>query len=77
MLMKMQREKRPRSQTREVVVNVYDYFEKLNRHQWTQGPLKQTTDATGVSRASIKKIQKENFDTEGAALSTPTKTYRH
>ena len=29
-------------------------FQKLNRHQWTRGPLKQTADATVVSRASIK-----------------------
>ena len=29
-------------------------FQKLNRHQWTRGPLKQTADATGVWCASIK-----------------------
>ena len=38
---------------KEVVANVYDYFEELHRRQRTQGPLKETADATGVSRASI------------------------
>ena len=41
---KMQREKR----LKEVVVNVYDYFEEVSRHQQSQGPLKRTSDATGV-----------------------------
>ena len=45
--------KRLRSQTKEVVANVYDHFEELHRRQCTQGPLKRTADATGVSRASI------------------------
>ena len=45
--------KRLRSQTKEVVANVYDYFEELYRRQRTQGPLKRTADATGVSPASI------------------------
>ena len=48
MLMKMQREKRLRSQKRRIVVNVNDYFKKLNRHQWTQGPLTYTADTTRV-----------------------------
>ena len=51
--------KRLRSQTKEVVANAYEYFEELNRCQQTQGPLKQTADATGVSCASIKKLRKE------------------
>ena len=45
--------KRLRLQTKEVVANVCDYFKELYRHQRTQGPLKRTADATGVSRASI------------------------
>ena len=44
---------RVREDTKEVVANVYDYFEELHRRQCTQGPLKRTADATGVSRASI------------------------
>ena len=39
--------KRLRSQTKEVVANVYDYFEQVSRRQRTQGPLKRNTDATG------------------------------
>ena len=69
--------KRLRSQTKEVVANVYDYFEELHRRQRTQGPLKRTADATGVSCASIKRLWKEKADTGGAAFSTPTKRYRH
>ena len=38
----MQRGKRLRSQTKEVIVNVYDYFEDVSRRQRTQGPLKRT-----------------------------------
>ena len=74
---KMQRGKRLRSQTKEVVANVYDYFEELHRNQHTQGPLKRTADAIGVSCASIKRLRKEKADTGGAAFSTPTKRYRH
>ena len=38
--------KRLRSQTKEVVVNVYEYFEELGRRKRTEGSLKQTYDAT-------------------------------
>ena len=75
----MQREKRLRSQTKEVVSNVYDYFEEVSRHQRTQEVLKRTTDATEVSCTSIKRLRKEKVDTGGgcgAAFSTPTKRYR-
>ena len=68
--------KRLKSQTKEVVPNVNDYFEELNRYKRTQGPLKQTANATAVSRTSIKKLWKEKVDTGGAAFSTPTKRYR-
>ena len=75
-LVKMQRSKRLRSQTKEVVANVYDYFKEASRHQGTQGPLKRTCDATGVSRTSIKRLWKEKADPGGAVFSTPTKRYR-
>ena len=45
--------KRLRSQTKEVVANVYDNLEELHRRQRTKGPLKRTADATEVLRASI------------------------
>ena len=38
-LVKMIKGKRLRSQTKEVVANVYDYFEELTRHKRTQGSL--------------------------------------
>ena len=41
-------------QTKDVVANVYDYFEEVSRHQRTQGSLKRTSDATGVSHTSYK-----------------------
>ena len=72
----MQRGKRLRSQTKEVVSNVYDYFEEASRRQRTQGALKRTSDATGVSRTSIKRLRKERADIGGAVFSTPTKRYR-
>ena len=75
-LVKMQRGKRVRTQTKEVVANVYDYFEEASRCQRTQGPLKRTCDAKGVSRTSIKRLRKEKAHTGGAAFSTPTKRYR-
>ena len=46
--------KRLRSQTKEIVANVCDYFEEVSRRQQTLGPLKRTFDATGVSHTSIK-----------------------
>ena len=68
--------KRLRSQTKEVVSNVYDYFEEVSRRQRTQGALKRTADATGVSRTRIKRLRKQKVDTGGAAFSIPTKRYR-
>ena len=56
---KIQRGKRLRSQTKEVVGNVY--FKELNRHQQTQGPLKRAADATGDSCASIKRLWKRKL----------------
>ena len=67
-LVKMLTGKRLKSQTKEVVPNVNDYFEELNRYKWTQGPLKQTADATGVSRTSIKRLRKEKVDTGEAGF---------
>ena len=40
MLVNMPRGKRLRSQTKEVVVNIYDYFEELGRCKQTEGSLK-------------------------------------
>ena len=47
--MKMPKGTKLRSQTKEVVGNVYNYFEELSRHEHTQESLKQTSDATGLS----------------------------
>ena len=46
--------KRLRSQTKEVVANVYDYFEGLDRRKRTEGSLKQTSDATKLSHTSTE-----------------------
>ena len=46
--------KRFRSQTKEVVVNVYDYFEELDRCKRTEGSLKQTSDGTILSCTSTE-----------------------
>ena len=68
--------KRLRAQTKEVVVNVYEYFEELGRRKRAEGSLKRTSDATKLSRTSIKRLRKEKLSTGGAAFSTPTKRYR-
>ena len=52
MLVKMQRGKKLRSQTKEVVVNVYDYFEELGWHKETQRSLKRTYDDSDQSDSS-------------------------
>ena len=57
-------------------MNVYEYFEELGRRKQTEGSLKRISDATKLSRTSIKKLRKEKLGTEGAAFSTPTKGYR-
>ena len=57
--------KRLWSQTKEVVADVYDYFEELHRCQCTQGPLKRTADATGVSH--YLKVWNLKYD-EGMSL---------
>ena len=68
--------KKLRAQTKEVVVNVYEYFEELGRRKRAEGSLKRTSDATKLSRTSIKRLRKEKLSTGGAAFSTPTKRYR-
>ena len=68
--------KRLRAQTKEVVVDVYEYFEELGRCKRTKGSLKGTSDAKNLSRTSIKRLRKEKLSTGGAAFSTPTKRYR-
>ena len=52
-LVNMPSGKRLRSQTKEVAVNVYEYFEELGKRKQTEGSLKRTCDATGLSRSSI------------------------
>ena len=56
MFMKMPNGKRLRSQRKEVVANVYDYFEELNRHKQAKGSLKWTSDPIGLSCTSIKRL---------------------
>ena len=62
-LLKMPTGKRLKSQTKEVVANVYDYFEQLSRCKRTQGPLKRKADPTGLSRARFKRLREEKVDT--------------
>ena len=52
-LVNMPSGRRLRSQTKEVAVNIYEYFEELGRCKQTEGSLKRTCDATGLSRSSI------------------------
>ena len=54
---------RLRAQIKEVVVNVYEYFEELGRRKQTEGSLKRTSDATKLSRTSIKRLRKEKLST--------------
>ena len=75
-LVKMPTGKRLKSQTKEVVAHVYNYFEELSRCKRTQRLLKRTADSTGLSCVSIKRLRKEKVDTGGATFSTPTKRYR-
>ena len=56
LLVKMPTGKRLKSQTKEVVAHVYDYFEELSRCKRTQEPLKRTAGATGLTRASIERL---------------------
>ena len=48
--------KRLRSQTKDIVANVYNYFEDLNKCRRTEGSFKRTADVTGVPRTSIKRL---------------------
>ena len=51
--------KEKRLKSKEIVANAYDYFEEVSRCQRTQGPLKRTSDVTGVSHTSIKRLRRE------------------
>ena len=55
--------KRLRAQTKEAVVNVYEYFEELSRCKRTEESLKRTSDATKLSRTRIKRLRKEKLST--------------
>ena len=65
-LVNMPSGKRWRSQTKEVAVNVYEYFEELGRRKRTEGSLKQTCDATvgGESDESDDSDQSDSSDDE-------------
>ena len=52
--------KRLRAQTKEVVANVYEYFEELGRRKRTEGSLKRTSDATKLSRATSRGYGRRN-----------------
>ena len=54
----MQKKKRLRSKTKEVVVNIYDYFKELSRHK----SMEWTSDATGISCTTINRLWKEKVD---------------
>ena len=55
--------KRLRSQTKEVAVNVYEYFEELGKRKRTEGSLKRTCDA-GESDESDDSDQSDSSDDE-------------
>ena len=65
-VLKMRKGKKLRSLTKEVIKN-------LKWHKRTQDLLKWTSDATGVSCTSIKKLWNEKVGINGAAISTPTR----
>lgn len=67
--------KRMRSQRKEVVANVFDYFEELSRCKWTQVSLKRTSDAKGLSHIIIKRLWREIANIGRATFSSPTKRY--
>ena len=52
MFVKMPKEMRLRSQTKEASANVYNYFKELNKRKRTQGSLKQTSDESNDSDQS-------------------------
>ena len=57
-----------------VVLNVYNYFKKLESKSKSKGAFEKTMDATGITRSSLSMIVEEN-KTKGK-IESPSKRYK-
>lgn len=70
----MPKGKRVRSSAKNIICNVYDYFERQNKKQKTTTTpklCKKTADATGYSERTVNCVLKEKRGLEGGSFSTP------
>jgi len=70
----MAKGKRVRSSAKNIICNVYEYFERQNKKQGTTTPPKlctKTTDATGYSERTVNRVLKEKRGLEGGSFSSP------
>ena len=72
--MKFKQGTRLTSQTKEVILKVYNYFMKLQSKSKSKGAFERTMDATGVSRSSLGRIIDESKKEE--SFESPTKRYK-
>ena len=72
---KMAKGKRVRSQTKEVVCRVHDYFEELGKRSRVSAPVQRAADATGYSRASVKRFTRERRKSRDGSIPSPSKRY--
>ena len=65
---------RVKSQSKEVVYNIYSYFKKLHAKGKSQAPIKRTIEATGIGETTIRSVLKEKE--EKGKFESPAKRYR-
>ena len=65
---------RVRSQTKEVIHNVHDYFERINKKVTTKTPVKRTSEATKLGETTVRLILKEKK--EKGTFESPAKRYK-
>ena len=70
--------RRVKSETKIVVCSVFSYFDKLaKKTRFATSPLLRTVKATGLSRATVIRIRREQrMLPEDGEFPTPTKRYR-
>ena len=59
---------------KEVVHNVHEYFERLNRKGKTKAPVKRASEATGIEETKVRSILKEK--NEKGKFESPPKRYK-
>ena len=65
------------SQSKEIISNVFNYFEEINkRTKGGQGAFERTIKATGIKKDSLSTILREKWSTDDHTFESPSKRYK-